>query len=105
MRSSGEFGLSAKDALIRQEGDWPVIEPTVSRLAVLATLAPLDAAFHSRIGPRTRRALMRYPLDTKIVALVRNPQEPCGGAHPGWRPTRPVLSLDVRSLGRAPEET
>jgi tRNA(fMet)-specific endonuclease VapC len=74
VRIPREFELPGRDAIMRKEGDRLVIEPAPpkSLLAVLATLEPPD---HSRAGPRSRRALMRYLLDTNVISdLVRNPQ-------------------------------
>ena len=47
MRIPREFELPGKNALMRKEGDWLIIEPArpKSLLAVLATLWPLDEEF------------------------------------------------------------
>ena len=79
VRIPRELELPGEDAIIRKEGERLIIEPAPpkSLLALLATLAPARGDFPpiGDMSPLSRRALMRYLLDTNIVSdLVRNPQ-------------------------------
>jgi virulence-associated protein VagC len=76
VRIPREFELPGEEAIMRKEGERLIIEPTAPKsLLAHAGTARRGVSADLRPGPRARRILMRYLLDTNIVSdLIRNPQ-------------------------------